>query len=313
MGHSNTGYIDFCSLPSVVGGGGCADAFSVRGRLVSSNTSPGTLTRFSDSATHNVVYTGSRFKVNVSDAASFCLGNGGTTSTITFSGISSTQYNDCGWSTVVSQTGTGCNPTQSTQSNMPFFVVRSSDGESVIAQATQGNSVTGRWLFTSGCTGIQGTGPKTLVELTSNAYFSVCCGLFGTGETVPHAVSGTMYAGFLFTSGGQGFWYIDGEGGGTCQHGSLPIPLSPVTNSVGIGTFGGSGNPLVNYWWNNVQTCTNDTFQFTVNTQTGMNLGASGDHSVAGPYYFRDIVLLGWDTSTVAGLAYTIYNYMIAL
>ena len=44
-----------------------------------------------------------------------------------------------------------------------------------------------------------------------------------------------------------------------------------------------------------------------------MNLGISGDHAVAGPYYFRDVVLLAWDTSTVAGLANTIYNYMIAL
>jgi hypothetical protein len=260
-------YSDFCSQSEIVSGGGCTYAFSVRGRLVSTNASPGTLTRFSDSATHTVTYAGPSFKVNVADATSFCLGNSGTTSTITVpNGLSATQYNDCGWSRVVDQNGSGCKPTQATRTNMPFFQVRVVDGESALVQTIRGNSVTAsgsfgsRWLFATGCTKISGTGPKTLVELTNNAYFSGCCGLFGAGETVPHAVPGTMYAGAVYTTGGQHFWLIDGEAGGTCQHGSSAISVSPVIDSVGIGTFGGSGNPLSNYWWNNVQTAQTTRF-----------------------------------------------------
>lgn len=301
-------YTDFCSQAGIT----CADAFSVRGRLVSSNTSPGTLTRFSDGATHTVVYTGANFKVNVADATSFCTGNGGTTTTLTYT----TQYNDCGWSTIVSQTGSGCNPTQATGGHIPYFQVRLADGESAIAQASAGPATGAgiRWLYASGCTGVAGTGAKSLIVLTSNAYFSVCCGEFGPGEAPVGITSGSMFAGMLYTSAGLHYWFIDGEGGGTCASAST-ISASPVVDAVAIGTFGGAGNPLSNYWYNNTQTCTNSALGTppSLNTQQGMNIGCSGDHTSCGPYFLRDMITIASDVSATGGLPAQIYSYMSAL
>jgi hypothetical protein len=53
-------------------------------------------------------------------------------------------------------------------------------------------------------------------------------------------------------------WEIDVEGAGLCTAQSA-ISTNPVADGVGIDTWGGSGNSVGSYFYNDAQTATNCT------------------------------------------------------
>ena len=101
-GAGGSAYSDFCSQSFATGT--CSYVYDLDQRRVSTSTTPFHLTRLSDSAAFAASYTGSTFVTNAAAVITFCLGNGGTTTSETYS----TQYNDCVYDTVPDQTGSGC-------------------------------------------------------------------------------------------------------------------------------------------------------------------------------------------------------------
>jgi hypothetical protein len=312
-GAISASYTDFCSMAFV--SGTCTYAYDVQQRQVSTNTVPFQLTRLSDSSTHNAAYTGSTFTVNVSDLTTFCLGNGGTTTTLTYS----TQYNDCVITTVYDQVGTGCDlvaggPSTLGTTHAPPLQIRLSDGKPAIIVAAQNpaTSPSAKFLYnnSSACTSLDGTAAKTLVARGNNAYFSGCCGQYGKIEVAPapgNTPAGSMYSVGYYHNGASVLYAGDMEGGGICEAAGS-ILLTPVIDDVGViawsTTAGGS-----NIYYNNVQKGASPCAPFTTPaTQQGMVIGCSGDYTACGPMYFQSMIFLNIDASLTAGLPTQIYN-----
>jgi hypothetical protein len=149
-------YSDFCSQANI----SCAYAWSAHQRLVSTNTQPAQVTRFSDKATLQLSYIGSTFKVDASTLITFCLKNGGTTTVK----IYSTQYNDCGWSVIYNQNGTGGDISQISTTHMPPVQIRISDGEPALIQSTTigpASPPASKYLYATGCTLVTGAIPRS--------------------------------------------------------------------------------------------------------------------------------------------------------
>ena len=317
-------YTDFCSEGFVAGS--CTYAYDLEQRIVSTNTIPFQLTRLSDSATLNAGYTGSTFAVNVSALTTFCLGNGGTTTAETYS----TQYNDCVFTTVYEQTGSGCDlvsggPSTLGTTHAPFLQIRTSDGLPAIIQQGQSSAQTAagwpatnnsaKWLYKNGCASLDGGVARTLVGRGNNAYFSTCCGQYGKIETAPapgNTPAGAMYAVIFFDDGGMADYEADIEGGGVCSN-PTTTTFSPIIDDVGVisysATAGGS-NTFLNDTLLGTANCTPHS---AIATQDGMVIGCSGDYTSCGPIYFRGMVFLNIDVTLTAGLHTQIYNYLAAL
>jgi hypothetical protein len=311
-GNGAVAYSDLCSQTNVP----CVYAWSVTHRLNSTNTDPFQLTRTSDSAVFEASYTGSNFVVNVSAATTFCLANGGTTTTT----ATYTQYNDCTFTDLYDQKGT-CNLLALETNKRPPFKTWLADGFPVIIQTTVSNGTVGAttgWLTGFGCSAVAGAAAKSLIFYTNSTYGSLCCGQFGFGENgsgsnptrpIP-IVSGSMLAQFWFTgspvpAGSTNYNYDDEGGGG----GGRTFVNSTPVSGVGVITYSGGTN-LINDWFNNIQGDTNFTPLQTINTQSRVNLGCSGDLTSCGPYWFRDMAVTSNDVSAVGGLPTAIYTYL---
>jgi hypothetical protein len=322
-GSGGSGYVDFCSETFIAGH--CVYAFDVQQRMVSTNTVPFTLTRLSDSATHSAAYTGSSFAVNVSDLTGFCLGNGGTTSNVTdASGFVRTVYNDCVYTTVYEQAGSGCDlvaggPSTLGTTHAPVFSVRQNDNLPVIVNTASAvyTSASAKFLFKNGCTVLDGNVARTSISRGNNAYFSACCGFYGKVETYPPAgltPNGAMWSVSYYHNGANIDFGADIEGGGACgAPATTPINLTPVIDDVGVITYSATAGGSHTYYNDMLLGPSPCTPFATPNTQDGMVIGCGGDYNTCGPVYFRGMVFLNIDVSLTAGLHTQVYNYMVAL
>ena len=308
-------YTDFCSESYV--SGACTYAYDLDQRLVSTNTVPFQLTRLDNSAVINAGYTGSTFVVNVAALISAC---GGTTTTLTYS----TQYNNCVYTTVYDQNGTGCDlvsggPSTTGTTHAPPFQVRLSDGLPAIIVSAQNpaTSPAAKFLYQNGtpCSELDGSVARTEISRGNNAYFSGCCGQYGKIETAPapgNVPAGSMWATMLYHSGSLVSFTADIEGGSSCASGALTT-LTPVVDFVGLTTYSSTAAGSNQYFNNSLLSPANCAPASTPNTQNGMVIGCSGDYTACGPIYFRGMVFLNVDASLTAGLPTQIYNYLSAL
>jgi hypothetical protein len=256
-------------------------------------------------------YIGSTFKVDTSTLITFCLTKGGTTTANT----DSTQYNDCGWSVIYDQNGTGCDISQTSTTHMPPVQIRISDGEPALIQpATIGpaSSPASKYPYATGCTLVTGRFRAARSSCRTTP-ISACCGQQGSVEDpAPTGMppAGSMWSATYYHNGRAIDFGADVEGGGACVS-STPIALTPVADGVGITTYSGATNKTNTYYNNLLLGPTNCTPQKTINTQSGMIIGCSGDHASCGPVYFRDMIFATNDVSVISGLPAAIYNYLI--
>jgi hypothetical protein len=318
LGHGGGGaavtYTDFCSQGYV--GGSCTYAYDVGHRRVSSNTIPFQVTRLSDSATFNAGYTGTNQLVNASALTAFCTGNGGTTTALTYS----TQYNDCVYTTLYEQTGSGCDlvagaPNAIGTTHAPPVQIRASDGLPAIIQSSQAPSTSpsAKFLFASGCTTLTGTATRTLIAITNNAYFSGCCGQYGSIESAPatgNTPAGAMWSAIFYHNGATITFGVDIEGGGGCPT-NTTTTLTPVIDSVGVITYSATAGGTNTYLANTLLGPANCVPFHTLTTQSGMVVGCSGDYTACGLMYFRGMIFLNIDASLTAGLPSQIYGGLI--
>jgi hypothetical protein len=315
-------YTDLCSTTGM--SGNCVYAYSVVHRLNSTNTSPFTLTRISDSATYSAAYVGSAFSVDVSAETAFCLGHGGTTTVTT----NYTTYNDCNVTEVFDQVST-CHLTPPQANKVFQFRTWNADGYPILLgtiNQTNGNvGTTVPWLHGGGCSTVAGGVKKSIITYTNNGSGSNCCGEVGlmengTGNPPAFpitAVSGTMIAESNYTGSGIGPSHIlmatiDCEA--ACGTTGVEINTSPIIQGVTVGTFSGTvatgGTNKFNTWWNNVAGDVNVTPGQTINTQSRMSIGCDGDLLGCGPVAVRDMVITSTDVSATGGLPAAIYTYL---
>ena len=305
-------YTDFCSQSFIAGS--CTYVYDLGQRRVSTNTVPFQLTRLDNSATINASYTGSTFSVNVAALISAC---GGTTTALTYS----TQYNNCVYTTVYDQTGSGCDlvsggPSALGTTHAPFFQVRLSDGAPAIIQSSQNpaTSPAAKWLYKNGCTTLDGSVARTQVSIGNNAYFSNCCGQYGKIETAPapgNVPAGSMWSVSYYHSGGNIDFGADIEGGGACTS-ATPITLTPVIDDISMTTYSTTAGGSNTYYNNTLLGGANCSPHSSIATQDGMVIGCSGDYTACGPIVFRGMAFLSVDASLTAGLPTQIYNYLTA-
>ena len=310
-------YSDLCSQANVT----CAYAYSVVHRLNSTNTTPFTITRTSDSATYNAAYTGASYYVDVAAEEAFCLGNGGTTTVTTYY----TTYNDCQISEVFDQ-ASSCNLLPP-QANKTFpYRIWLPDGYPVLLNPLPTRNgapgTTTPWLSNSGaaCNAVAGAVDRSVITYVNNSYPSTCCGNVGlmeTGSGNPPsypiaAVNGSMFAQFWYNGGAVPVNTADfcadleGVGNPPCLAGYST--LGAGISGVGINTY--SPTNKYNVFFNNVQGPVNQTPGQTVNTQTRMTIGCDGDTQDCGPVWARDLVVTTNDVSRTVGLPTAIYTYL---
>ena len=315
-------YSDLCSQANV----SCAYSYSVVHRLNSTNTTPFIITRASDSATYNASYTGASYSVDVAAEEAFCLGNGGTTTVTTYY----TTYNDCNFTTLYDQNGSGCDLVPPYAANKFPYRISPTDGYPILIAPTEvGNPVTGQtfpWLSYSGavCSAVSGGVAKTMIVYTNNHYPSPCCGEQGLSEagsgnppTFPITiVNGTMFSLNLYNGGavppGDTLIAIDweGNGSGTIETVNTP-PIWGVAIFAYSGTVSHGGTNQVNDWWNNVQGDVNATPTISpINTGIRMGIGCSGDVRACGAVAARDLIFTSNDVSATGGLPAAIYTYL---
>jgi hypothetical protein len=315
-------YVDLCSQVS------CAYAYSIHQRLVVSNTSPGTLTRFSDGATYTLAYTGPNFTVDTVSAEKFCLANGGTVTP--GPGSFTMQYNDCGVSKIANQAvpvafGGSCDLVQTSPTSMPLFQVRLSDGEPELNENEDIGGVIvssglprpgSRWLMNkvaapipvTGCALTTGGASRTLIISSSNQYFNTEGGRMGQVEDpTAGGPAGAMFAAIWWgpVAGAYNF-ATDVEADASCP---APIPETPIADAIVLSTYSG----LQNTYYNGGQIATNCVPGKKIQTGYGISIGCEGDKSHCGLYVFRDMVILSEDISATPGLPAAIYSYMKGL
>jgi hypothetical protein len=317
--HSSAGsltaaaYTDLCSQSGL--SGTCVYAFSVAHRLNSTNTVPFTLTRTTDGHTLNASYTGPNFLVNVSALTTFCLANGGTTTTVSVPTRSVT-YNDCKVTEVFDQVGT-CNLTSLEANKLFPFVVDTPTGlPALLAYLTPAPAYVGattRWLTGWDCSAVAGNVSKSMITY-SNSGYNIGTGLMENGDApdptvrpIP-VVSGSIFSSsWNFPSRGETYFGQDFEGGGGPGIPVVTVP-SPIYG-VGVVTYNGPANVHTEFFNNTIGPIPNQVPTQTINTQNRMNIGCAGDLTRCGITFFQDIAIISADVSNTPGLPRAICLY----
>jgi hypothetical protein len=315
-------YTDLCSQSGL--SGTCVYAFSVAHRLNSTNAVPFTLTRISDGRTLNASYTGPNFLVNVPALTAFCLGNGGTATTVTTAPTPYVMYNDCNFTTVYDQVGT-CNLTPPDSNNVFAFIVDTPTGLPALLGNYPKPALLGakvQWLTGWDCSAVAGNVSKSMVTY-SNSGYNIGTGLMENGDAPDPTVRPIpVVPGSIFSSS----WGIPNAGGSNFGQdfewgGGIPVPVVSVPGptrppsgtkvaiyGVGVVTYNGQAN-VHTEWFNNTIGVPNQTPFQTINTQSRMNIGCSGDLARCGYTFFQDIAITSTDVSNTPGLPRAICLY----
>jgi hypothetical protein len=283
-------YSDLCSQRGIR----CGYAYSVDQRLVVGAQKAFQLARFRDRATVDVGFTGPNFLVNTQSAAAF--------------GCTSVAPATCGFSKIYDQKGTGCDPAQTTISQMMPYQLWAPHGMPVAVSTDRlVKSSVAHWLTATGCSLVAGAVPKSIIVTgnSSPAFIGPVGGNIGLMEDRVYSdIRGAMSAWTIYNPNRNTYVGWDFEGDGT----SLG-KISPATlDYVGISTYSGSTN-LANVFYNNVRILRDHTPSVKVNTQRRMNIGCDGDQNYCGPVFFETAVVTTNDVSLVSGLPTRIYTY----
>ena len=268
--------------PCAVSGFNCVYAYSLSHRVVPRARRAFQLLRASDGAVKDVGFTRSG-AVDTTIEPAFCPRGG------------------CTYHVVYNQTRNNCDLLPKT-AGLEFPYHLSSHGLPDIEKSTV--EITGHpqtALTQTDCSKVQGTGPKSIVYVGKNQYFSVCCGDVGLGETKFKVDPGGMFAWFFqHYDRPYGLCGLDIEGNSN----TAPCALKPVQDVIGLGTFPGvsSGN-TIRIFYNDANISTAPPTK-PINTQTRVNVGISGDGWFAGPVYFDTLLVSASDLSSIHSRVY---------